>query len=112
MARAKFYLDEMMPRAVAEQLNLRGYPTVLANDVGMTEKSDPEHLTYASEQGFVLVTFDRKFAGLTAQIDSPEHAGFICLSGTQDQIGHIVRTLIEFAEQHTAEDAVRRVFWL
>jgi len=111
MATVKFYLDEMMPRAVAEQLGLRGYRAIMANDVGMTEKSDPEHLTYATEQGLVVVTFDRKFAGLTAQLEI-QHAGFVCLSGTQDQIGRIVRTLTEFAEQYTAEDAVRRVFWL
>jgi hypothetical protein len=44
MTVVSFYFDEMMPRAPAEQLIMRGITVVMANDIGMTEQSDSEHL--------------------------------------------------------------------
>ncbi len=105
-----FYFDEMMSRVAAKQLTNRGYTIVMANDVDMTEKTDPEHLAYATQHGHVMVTFDRPFAGLTSK--SIEHGGLICLSGSQDDIGMMVRTLTDFAEQHAPEDVAGFVFWL
>jgi predicted nuclease of predicted toxin-antitoxin system len=110
MAGVSVYFDEMMSRVAAEQLIERGYPVVLAVDVEMAEKPDDEHLVYATENGHVMVTFDRPFAGLASQ--STEHGGVICLSGAQNNIGGIVRALTEFAETHTPEDAAGQVFWL
>jgi predicted nuclease of predicted toxin-antitoxin system len=107
--KVRFYFDEMMPRPPVEQLANRGIETVMANDVNMTEKSDDAHLIYATENGFVLVTFDRAFAGRTAK--QTDHTGLILLSGQQDDVGMIVRTLTEFAEEYTAEDAQGNVFW-
>ena len=105
-----FYFDEMMSRKAAEQLTERGCSVIMAQDIGMQEKTDLEHLAYATENKLVLVTFDRPFAGRTVQTDN--HSGLICLSGNQDAIGMIVRTLIAFNEQHMPEDAVEQVFWL
>ncbi len=109
---AGFYFDEMMSRAAAEQLKLRGIEVVMAVDVGMIEKDDlTEHLPYATERGMVLVTFDRKFAGIA--MGQTDHAGVMCLpSGEQDNIDLIVRLLSQFADQHTPEDVKGRVFWL
>ena len=104
------YFDEMMSRKAAEQLIQRGFGVVMAQDVGMQQKTDPEHLAYAAENKLVLVTFDRAFAGRTAQTD--DHAGLICLSGSQDAIGAVVRNLVTFGEQHTPEDVAGHVFWL
>jgi predicted nuclease of predicted toxin-antitoxin system len=100
----------MMSRKAAEQLIQRGLSVVMAQDVGMQEKTDLEHLAYATENKLVLVTFDRAFAGRTAQ--TANHSGLICLSGSQDAIGMIVRILITFDEQRTPEDAAGQVFWL
>ncbi len=105
-----FYFDEMMSRKAAEQLIQREYTVVMAPDVEMQQKTDSEHLAYATENGLVLVTFDRAFAGRTAQAD--DHSGLICLSGSQDAVGVIVRSLTLFAEQHTSEDIIGKVFWL
>jgi predicted nuclease of predicted toxin-antitoxin system len=57
-----FYFDEMMSRKAAEQLVQRGHSVVMAQDVGMQQKTDVEHLAYAAENKLVLVTFDRAFA--------------------------------------------------
>jgi predicted nuclease of predicted toxin-antitoxin system len=110
MAVISFYFDEMLSRKAAEQLVQRGYVVIMANDVGMTEKPDSEHLVYATDKRLVLVTFDRPFAGRAMQ--STEHAGLVCLSGSQDNIGAIIRTLIDFADSHTPDEVIGRVYWL
>jgi len=95
-----FYFDEMLKRPLADQLNKRGYTVVLANDIGMTE---------ATKREMVLVTLDRAFAGLAAK--ETEHAGLICWTREDQPIGVMLRVLVEFAEQHTTEQAAGRVFW-
>jgi predicted nuclease of predicted toxin-antitoxin system len=110
MATVSFYFDEMMPRAPVKPLSELGYIVVMANDVGMTEKDDSQHLIYATEQNLVVVTFDRAFAGRTTNLTN--HSGLICLSGTQQEIGYIVRTLKEFAATHKPDEVTGQVFWL
>src|SRR5574338_1471359 len=111
MAKIRFYFDEMMHRKAADQLIQREYMVVMANDVGMTEKDDlTEHLPCAAKRGLLLVTLDRKFAGLASL--TADHAGLVCITGIrQGDIGAIVRVLAAFAQQRTAEDVVGRVFW-
>jgi predicted nuclease of predicted toxin-antitoxin system len=105
-----FYFDEMMSRAAANQLINRGIVVVLANDVGMTKTDDSDHLAYATQYGHVMVTFDRPFAGRTTK--SMNHSGLICLSGSQDDIGMMVRTLTDFVETYTNTEVNGKVFWL
>lgn len=111
MAEVKFYFDEMLSRAVAQQLVRHHRDVVMAVDANMAGKTDDEHLTYASKEGRVLVTCDRLFAGrMMAQAD---HAGVICLTSIrQDDVGGILNTLTEFAENHSDETTEGRVFWL
>ena len=93
------------------QLNVQGIDTVMAVDVEMTEKTDPEHLAYATSQERVLVTFDRPFAGKAMR--QSVHNGLICLTSAQpDQIGRIVTVLSEFAQLYSDEDTTGQVFWL
>jgi hypothetical protein len=107
----KFYFDEHMPRAVEKGLMDRGYEVIMAVDSDMIEKDDDtEHLPFANEKGAVLVTRDLAFAGRTAK--HTDHSGLICWTGAQDDFGGMIRVLIEFAEQHTPEDAAGDVFWL
>jgi predicted nuclease of predicted toxin-antitoxin system len=48
---------------------------IMAVDVEMTSKKDPDHLAYATEHNAVLVTFDRAFATLTSA--KTHHTGLI-----------------------------------
>jgi hypothetical protein len=105
-----FYLDEMMPRSIAEQMTARGYHAVVSVDVGMAGKEDSEHLQYATANGLVLVTRDKPFAGRAMR--EPSHGGVICWTGAQHDVGGIVRALAEFAEKRSPEDARGGVFWL
>jgi hypothetical protein len=107
-----FYFHEHMRRATERGLRDRGYHVVMAVDVDMTgSDDDTEHLPYATQQGLVMVTFDRPFAGRTTV--RSDHAGLICLSETvRDDIGAIIRILVAFAEAHSVDDIYGRVFWL
>lgn len=111
MAKIQFYLDEMMPRAVAQALAARSIGIIMAVDIEMVEKDDlTEHLVYATEHDAVLVTRDKPFA--TKALSAQSHAGLICWTGAQNDVGGMVNKLAELAEKHTPEEAVNRVFWL
>jgi predicted nuclease of predicted toxin-antitoxin system len=109
MAKIQFYLDEMMPRAVAKELAARGIWIIMAVDVEMVEKDDlSEHLVYATKQNSVLVTRDKPFA--TKALSIANHAGVICWTGAQNDVGGMVRKLAEFAAKYSTEQTVNQVF--
>jgi predicted nuclease of predicted toxin-antitoxin system len=111
MASDSFYFDEMLSRPAAQQLEKRGLSVVMAIDVDMTGKTDPEHIAYATERKLIMVTFDRPFASIT--MGNTGHAGLICLSSIrQDNTGGIVKLLTDFAELYSDEDVTGQVFWL
>ena len=111
MANIKFYLDEHMPRSVARELEKRGIEVIRAVEVDMEGKNDDtEHLPFAAQQQAVLVTRDRPFAGRTQK--HTDHAGLICWTGKDNDIGGMVRLLYQFAQDYTAELVVGEVFWI
>ena len=111
MAKINYYFDEMMPRKIASQLVELGYSVVMAVDVDMMEKDDlDEHLVYATEHQLVLVTFDRPFS--TKAMAKENHSGIICWTGTQNDLGGQVLRFAKFADQHTLEDVIGKVFWI
>lgn len=76
----------MMRRTVAKGLLTQGIDVIMAVDVQMIDKDDDsEHLPYATENGRVLVTQDRPFAGRSAS--RTDHTGVICWTGAQDDVG-------------------------
>jgi hypothetical protein len=110
-AKISFYFDEHMPRAVERGLLDRGYQVIMAVDVDMMNKDDDtEHLPFARENNAVLVTRDKPFAGRTAK--HTDHAGLICWTGADDDIGGMIRALSDFAAKHTPGDVAGQVFWL
>ncbi len=91
-----FYLDEHISRAVAKSLRSRGILAIMAVDVGMTGRSDEDHLAYATEHELTMVTFDHPFAGRTA--NRPDFHALVCLSrAIQQDTGAIVEVLSLFA---------------
>ena len=108
----RFYFDEHMPRRVAENLILQGIEVILAVDVGMTQKDDDhEHLSFATKNKLIMVTFDRPFAGRT--VERTDHTGLVCLSERlRSDIGGQVRVLSAFAVTHSTETVDGQVFWL
>ena len=61
MSRAIFYTDAHIHYAAVKQLRDKGVDIVRCQDVGMDDASDSEHLTYATDQGRVVVTCDKDF---------------------------------------------------
>ncbi len=111
MAQIKFYFDEHMPRVVQTALMNHGYVVIMAVDVDMVGRDDDtEHLPYAAENHAVIFTRDSPFAGRTMR--RTDHAGLICWTGQDDNFGGMIRALVEFAENHAAEEVVGQVFWL
>ena len=47
-----------MHRGLTRALRARGVEVLTALDAGMIEREDREHLDYATEQGYVLCTFN------------------------------------------------------
>jgi len=111
MATIKFYFDEHMPRPVAKALVARGIEVIMAIESDMTGKNDDtEHLPFATQKQAVMVTRDFRFAGRTAK--RADHAGLVCWTGAQDDIGSMIRGLSQFAESHTPEQTQGQVFWI
>jgi predicted nuclease of predicted toxin-antitoxin system len=111
MAKIEFYFDEMMPRDVAKGLAARDISVTMAVDVEMVEKDDlTEHLTYAEQRGLVLVTRDKPFA--TKALSIEKHAGVICWTGEQNDVGGMIRRLTEFAQERSLEQVANGVFWV
>ncbi|NDJ78913.1 MAG: hypothetical protein GYB65_21900 [Chloroflexi bacterium] len=109
-AAARFYLDENMPVAVADQLRRRGIEAVTARDVGTLGDTDETHLRRATEMGYILCTHDADFVALATE--GMEHTGIVF--GQQDQhgIGEWVKGLELIHTVYTAEEMLNNVEYL
>jgi predicted nuclease of predicted toxin-antitoxin system len=56
-----FYLDEHIPKAVADGLRHRGINVTRAQEVGLRRASDEQHLEFAMRENHVVVTKDSDF---------------------------------------------------
>jgi translation initiation factor IF-2 len=56
----RIYLDANTSEALADALRREGFEVVRAQEVGLQDAEDITHLSWASEHGYVLFTFDAK----------------------------------------------------
>lgn len=54
-------MDEQVPRAVTVGLPRRGVDALTAQEAGMLEADDEEHLAFASVEGRIILTPDADF---------------------------------------------------
>ncbi len=97
----RYYLDTHIPKAVAEQLRLRGIDVVRCEEVGLAEADDTEHLEYAAAQERTLVSHDADFRTLHSvwMGQGLAHAGIIVFNRRfQGDTGRLVRELFEYYE--------------
>jgi predicted nuclease of predicted toxin-antitoxin system len=107
----RFYLDEHMSRALYAGLEKRGHEVIMAVDVGMEEKDDlSEHLEYATRENAVLITRDFGFAGRAMK--RLDHAGVICWTGLQTDVGGMIAWIHELAQKYDYDKFKGRVFWI
>ena len=109
--RLQFYLDELMPVAIAEQLNNRQIDTITVRDLLLQGYSDIHHFRLANELGRVLCTLDDDYFDFIK--DGSSHSGIV-FGARKDrrEIGTWVRFLIWMYETYTPQDMRNRVEYL
>ena len=109
--RLRFYLDELMPVAIAEQLNRKGIDAIAVKDLGFQGKSDEYQLQLANEMQRVLCTMDDDYIQLF--IDGKDHWGIVFASRKdRKSIGTWVRFLVWMHGAYTPEDMRNHVEYL
>lgn len=81
MAEVRFYLDENVQLAVAEQLVRHGIEVITVRTLELLGDEDMSHLVRATQMGYVLCTHDYDFVYLAST--GIEHSGLII--GHQDK---------------------------
>lgn len=109
-ARIRFYLDENVPIAVADQLQRRGIDAVTVRDLGLLGQSDADHLALAHHAGRVLCTHDADYLDL-AQAGEP-HSGIIFGQQHKHGVGNWVGFLELVYNVYSAEVMVGRLEYL
>lgn len=104
-----FYMDEHVPRAVAEGLRRRGVDVLRAQEAGLLEADDERHLAFALREGSVIFTQDADFLRLHAA--GRPHAGIV-YAPQQTPIGIIVRGLMLIYDILSPDDMAGHVEFL
>jgi hypothetical protein len=73
--KVRFYLDENVPVAIAEQLIRRGIDAVTTRDLRAFGEDDVSHLKRATAMGRILCTHDSDYVELASS--GHEHAGIV-----------------------------------
>ena len=97
------YCDEGIWIPVADGLRRRGWTVHTARDEGRLGDPDREHLSYARENDWILVTFDDDFLSL---VDGSglEHAGIIYVQQAGRDIGGVVKAIDAHLENRHDDD--------
>lgn len=109
----KLYFDEHVHPLLAGMLRERGIDCRTTQETNNLGASDEDQLRYATAEGRVLVTFDRRdFIILAQQWASVHrhHAGLIL--STQCPIPELLRYLLRCHARHQDEDLTDRILWL
>jgi predicted nuclease of predicted toxin-antitoxin system len=112
----RLYLDEdSMSRSLVRALRARGVDVVTALDSGMIERTDREHLDYATGKGRTLCTFNvadfyRLHGEYVAQGRS--HAGIILMRQQRYTVGEQMRRILKLMAGRRAEQMRNSVEFL
>ena len=104
-----------MDRALVWALRARAVDVKTALDERMLERSDEEHLEYATAEGRVLLTCNiADFCGLHAEYgrQGKPHAGIILMRQQRNRLGITVRRLLRLVQTESAEEMENRVEFL
>lgn len=115
--RIKLYLDEDVLPLLAALIRQRGYDVVSAHELGHQGLSDEDHLTFATNQGRILVSYNvRDYHRLALQrfMSGEDHAGIILghRQFSRDELGHAIRALMKFVDNIQAENMVNIVRYI
>lgn len=109
MRELHFYLDEHIPRAVADGLRRRGIAVTRAQEVGLRRARDEQHLELARRGGYVVVTKDSDFLRLGR--GDVSHQGIVYFDRNAT-VGEMVNALELMDETLSSEDMFNHVeYW-
>jgi predicted nuclease of predicted toxin-antitoxin system len=109
----KLYFDEHVHPLVAVMLRERGVDCRTTREAGNLGGSDEDQLHYATAQGRVLLTFDRRdFLILARQWATihRRHAGLIL--SKQCPVPELVRYLLRCHTRHQHDNLTDHILWL
>jgi hypothetical protein len=99
------YADENVWMPVARGLRRRGWEVTTAVEEETLGYSDAEHLRYAADQGWPLLTFDDDFLSLVdSELADVDHAGIVFVSQYGHTVGELVGRLDSTLQQHEERD--------
>lgn len=113
MSAIRFFTDEDIYGAVAPALRSAGLDAVSTPEAGRLNESDESQLTWAAQNGRVLITFNvAHFANLHAfwLHQGRQHAGIVVSS--QRPIGDLILRLLRLAGALKASDMRDRLEYL
>jgi TRAP-type mannitol/chloroaromatic compound transport system substrate-binding protein len=103
----RLYLDEdSMDQELLRALRARGVDLLSALEAGMIERSDREHLDYATSQHRVLCTFNiADFYQLHGEYlqQGKTHAGMILVQQQRFSLGEELRRILKLIASRSAE---------
>lgn len=112
----RLYFDEdSMRHALIEALRVRGVDVLTALEAGMIERTDEEHLGYATTQDRVLFSFNVKdFYRLHTEHLSrgKSHAGIILAWQRRYSVGEQMRRLLRLIATKPTEEMKNQVEFL
>ncbi|MGD0948549.1 MAG: DUF5615 family PIN-like protein [Candidatus Binatia bacterium] len=104
MAAIRVYLDEDVHPFIADALRLRGWEALTTVEAGRRTTDDHEQLTFATEKGYALVTYNiRHFPRIHYEMVTrgEAHAGIIV--AMQDDPRRNIRALFNLLTNVSAE---------
>jgi predicted nuclease of predicted toxin-antitoxin system len=99
----KVYADENVWMPVVEGLRRRGWEITSAIEEDTLGASDLEHLKYASDRGWVILTFDDDFLSLVDGMET-QHPGVVFISQYGKDVGDLVRRIDGMLENNSNRD--------
>ena len=106
----RFHLDEHVNPAIARELRRRGIDVTTTVEAKLRTQSDESQLTFATQEGRVLVTHDDDFLRLSSI--STNHCGIAYCHQETRSIGEIIRMLVIIREVYTPEEIAGRIEFL
>jgi hypothetical protein len=103
----RFYLDENVQVAIADQLKRRGIDVVTARGLDQLGDKDISHLERATKAGRVLCTHDSDYVHIAT--GGKQHAGIIFGQQDKHSIGVWVTFLTRIHSEYTAEEMLNSV---
>jgi predicted nuclease of predicted toxin-antitoxin system len=112
----RLYVDEDSgDRNLLQALRARGVDVVTAQEVGMIERTDEEHLQFATNQNRVLYSFNRgDFFRLHSQYlaEGKEHGGLLLARQQHYSVGEQMRRVLKVMALKSAADMRNSVEFL